>query len=206
MHERDQYGNMWVGKTAIDVAQPASSKNETDPENPPPPPSRAEEWAWLGLDSRHGRLLAGDGALTSGAIAFGEVREIAVRVARPFRGRYLWVHAPCASSFLIHAVRVGLTATGVASFPIPADIFAVRYDELPEASLAIVPGEVNAIHINVNRSPADLPAPGDGWRGIPFDLPAAFVGMDVSIIVENIERTVYQPARFLGAFLGLTVR
>lgn len=165
------------------------------------------ELGWLGLDSRGGRLLAGEGAITSGAVAFGEVREIVVRPQRPFRGRYLWVHSSIARSFLIHAVRVGPMIAGVAPTPIPADIFAVNYDDLATLTIhEVEPGKV--VRIDVLRVPGDMPDgdPTRAWHGVPFHLPAAQVGMEVAIMVENIERKVYEPLRFLGAFLGETVR
>ena len=165
------------------------------------------ELGWLGLDSRGGRLLAGEGAITSGAVAFGEVREIVVRPQRPFKGRYLWVHSSIARSFLIHAVRVGPMIAGVAPTPIPADIFAVNYDDLATLQIhEVEPGKV--VQIDVRRVPGDMPDgdPARAWHGVPFHLPAAQVGMEVAIMVENIERKVFEPIRFLGAFLGETVR
>jgi hypothetical protein len=161
-------------------------------------------WVWLGFDSRDGRLLAGDSApLTSGAIKFGEVRELWVRPMRPFKGRYLWVHSAAARSFLIHSVRVGNQMAGIGTQPIPADMFAVDYGELAKLTIHDVePGKL--VSIEVHQAPAAMPRGGAGWRGIPFDLPACQVGQDIGIIVENIERTVFEPLRFLGAFLGET--
>jgi len=258
MHgDRDQYGNLWIGRT-----QEAAAARDSSPEaraaatgaaelveGPPPPLGDGEphvrageptapfglnpwtgepmrpapqldlpgvapglrapisELGWLGLDSRNGRLLAGDGAITSGAVAFGEVREIVVRPQRPFRGRYLWVHSAIARSFLIHAVRVGHVIAGVAPTPLPADIFAVNYDDIATLKIHDVePGTV--MRIEVLRIPAEMPGgdPSRAWRGVPFDLPAASPGMEIGIMVENIERKVFEPARFLGAFLGDMVR
>lgn len=161
-------------------------------------------WVWLGFDSRDGRLLAGDAApLTSGAIKFGEVRELWARPMRPFKGRYLWVHSSAARSFLIHSVRVGNRMAGIGTQPIPADMFAVEYGELAKLTIHDVePGKLVAIE--VHQAPEAMPRGAPGWRGIPFDLPACQVGQDIGIIVENIERTVYEPLRFLGAFLGET--
>jgi hypothetical protein len=164
-------------------------------------PGFAAVWGWLGLDSRGGRLMAGDSALTSGCLPFGEVREIVVRPHVPFRGRYLWVHAACAASFLIHSVRVGPRMAGVAPTPVPADIFAVNYGELPDVTIHDVePGRV--VRIDVFKTPADMPRGGPGWRGVPFDLPLARVGAEVAILIENIDRARYEPLRFLGGFLG----
>lgn len=200
-------GARWAGDE-LPGAGPVLAAPQLDlPGVAPGPRAAIAEWGWLGLDSRGGRLLAGEGQITSGAVAFGEVREIVVRPQRPFRARYLWVHSAIARSFIIHAVRVGHALAGVAPTPIPADIFAVNYEDIATLQLhELEPGRV--LRLDVLKVPAEMPSgdPARMWRGVPFDLPAAGPGMEIGVMVENIERKVYEPARFIGAFLGETVR
>lgn len=148
--------------------------------------------SWLGLDSRRGRLLAGEtnSGNRDGNIQPGGCVEIDARPQVPFRGSRMFVHQPIASSFLIHSLRVGTRETKVETMPIPADAFATRMDRLAQLDQVIEQGGV--IEIRIDKIAADL-------LGAPWTLPLASPGMSVIITVENIDDV---PRRFVAGMLG----
>lgn len=147
---------------------------------------------WLGFDSRQGRLLAGEVTRTGEVEPAGFI-AISTRPQIPFRGTRLFVHQPIASSFLIHALRVGQRETTVTSTPIPADAFATHMDALAQIDAMFARDKV--IEIKVGKTAAEM-------LGSPWTLPVALDGIEVTIYVENIGE---RPLRFLAGMLGKVV-
>jgi hypothetical protein len=151
-------------------------------------PSRPSS-SWLGFDSRLGRLLAGE-VNRSGEVMPAGALMLVSRVQILFRGERLFVHQPIASSFVIHALRVGNMEQTAASMPVPADAFATRMDALAEIDAMFARDKV--IEIKVGKSGAEL-------LGSPWVLPIAPPGTEITIVVENIGD---RPLRFLAGMLG----
>jgi len=146
---------------------------------------------WIGFDSRHGRLLAGEGAVTrTGDILPGCYVVVATRPQVSFRGQRLFVHLPIASSFLIHSLRVGNSEQTAAAEPIPGDAFATRMDTLAQMDEMFARDKV--IEVKVGKTGVEL-------LGSPWTLPLASPGMELAITVENIgDRSL----RFVAGMLG----
>jgi hypothetical protein len=146
--------------------------------------------AWLGFDSRQGRLLAGEVTRTGEVEPGGFVGIVSRPQVHAFRGERLFVHQPIASSFVIHSVRVQCREALVASCPIPADAFATRMDALAQMDEMFARDKV--IEVRVGRTAAEL-------LGSPLTLPTALVGDEIMLSVENIGGA---PLRFLAGMLG----
>lgn len=145
---------------------------------------------WLGFDSRLGRLLAGEVTRTGEILPAGYI-AIATRPQAEFRGKRLFVHAPIASSFLIHSLRAGtMEIVASAAAPIPADAFATRMDALAEIDALFARDKV--IEVKIGKTGAEL-------LGSPWSLPRVQAGTEISICVENIGD---RPLRFVAGMLG----
>lgn len=151
---------------------------------------------WLGLDSMNGRYLTGTrGDLSDGMILPGETAVVSRRCYKLFKSERLVIKSTCAPSFLLRKVWVGADAGGMIDrMPMPAEAFAVKFDELPELKIAV---DLNfgALTLNIDRATFDL-------IGAPFPLPTCNGGIDMGFEVENIGK---EPTRFLGALLGQSV-
>jgi len=154
-----------------------------------PAPVYDEDDGWLGFDSRQGRLLAGEVNRTGEVLPAGFI-AIESKPQVPFRGQRLFVHQPIASSFLIHSVRVGRLETTVSCTPIPADAFATRMEALAQIDEMFARDKV--IEIKIGKTAAEL-------LGSPWTLPAAILGVEITLSVENIGD---RPLRFLAGMLG----
>lgn len=149
--------------------------------------------AWLGFDSRGGRLYAGDTVGKDGEVPPGTTIQIIQRPQVPWRGSRLFVHQPIASNFLIHEIYVGNYCTTVAAgSAIPADAFATKIDRLAEVDAIFKRDEV--FRLEIKKSGLDM-------LGAEWPLPIAHPGCDVRIMIENIARF---PHRFIAGFLGQT--
>lgn len=147
--------------------------------------------AWMGFDSRDGRLLAGS-VTPYGEIERGGYVAIASKPQVAFRGERLFVHAPIASSFLIHGLRVGLREQLVSHGAIPADAFATRMDALAEVDALFARDKV--IDVRIGKVAIEV-------LGALWALPVATIGTEVTIFVENIGD---RPLRFVAGLLGGT--
>lgn len=160
-------------------------------------PPMVKQPAWLGLDSRNGRYLfgAGDAAVVDGMVDPRQTITIAAMPYTLFRGERLFVQRACAPDFLIHRVLVGQRLCGMLGMdPIPADIFAVDFDDLPKVNFEDAGDK--AIRIEVGGKSASE------FLGQPFLLPTCQPAIHIAMQVENIGR---EPRRFLGAFVGSAV-
>jgi hypothetical protein len=152
---------------------------------------RAPNDVWMGFDSREGIFnLSLTERHQSGLVMPNEHVMVTSRAQLPFRGERLCVWSRCAELFIIHRVQVGVQFTMANPNPIPASPFATRMDRLVEIEKAFE--RDGYVVIEVNKSGAEL-------MGLPFSLPVAFPGVDITMQVENISA---DPSRFLAGFLG----
>jgi hypothetical protein len=149
--------------------------------------------AWLGFDSRNGRLLAGEVTPTGEVEPGGYVMIASRPQVTAFRGERLLVHQPIASSFVIHSVRVqNREALISACSSIPADAFATCMDRLAQVEEMFARDKV--VEIKIDKRGAEL-------IGSPLTLPVTRSGDEIMLSVENIGD---RPLRFLAGMLGKT--
>lgn len=145
---------------------------------------------WLGFDSRHGRLLAGDTLQRDGLIKPGDTAIIESRPQRPWRGVRLYVHGPCADSFILHSARAGARESLIATDPIPCDAFATRLDQLASIDALFKRDEVFVLTIEKAAS---------RQLGEELLMPLVVPGDRICLHVENVGSA---PCRFVAGFLG----